>query len=240
MNADRIPRLDHLKRFYASLAVLEETLGGARRLSDCTGRMGWPKRGIYFFMESGEVRTDTGTGLRIVRVGTHAVSVGSRTRLWNRLSQHRGSARSGGGNHQGSIFRSIVGMALMKKDGHDCPSWSLSRRGTVPRDVRAREQPLEKAVSTVIGNMPFLWLAIEDEPGRDSRRGYVERNAIALLSNVAKRPIDTPSHSWLGHLCDVEKVRASGLWNSNHVDEAYAPAFLDTIDRLIDQMGRQA
>ena len=239
MNADRIPRLDHLKRFYASLAVLEETLGGARRLSDCTGRMGWPKRGIYFFMESGEVRTDTGTGLRIVRVGTHAVSAGSRTRLWNRLSQHRGSARSGGGNHQGSIFRSIVGMALMKKDGHDCPSWSR-RRGTVPRAVRAREQPLEKAVSTVIGNMPFLWLAIEDEPGRDSKRGYVERNAIALLSNVAKSPIDPPSHSWLGHLCDVEKVRASGLWNSNHVDEAYDPAFLDTIDRLIDQMGRQA
>ncbi len=130
-------------------------------------------------------------------------------------------------------------MALMKKDGHDCPSWSR-RRGTVPRDVRAREQPLEKAVSTVIGNMPFLWLAIEDEPGRDSKRGYVERNAIALLSNVAKSPIDPPSHSWLGHLCDVEKVRASGLWNSNHVDEAYDPAFLDTIDRLIDQMGRQA
>ena len=238
MHTDRCTRLDHLKRFYASLALLEETLGGARRLSDSSGRMRWPKRGIYFFMESGEVRTDTGNGLRIVRVGTHALTVGARTKLWHRLSQHRGPARSGGGNNRGSIFRGLVGTALMKKDDYDCPFWSQG--GSAPRDVREHEQPLERAVSKVIGAMPFLWLAIEDEPGRDSLRGYVERNAIALLSNVDKSSLDPPSHSWLGHLCAKALVRASGLWNSNHVDEAYDPAFLDSLDRLINRMGSQA
>lgn len=237
---DRHARLADLKRFYASLARLEKTLGGVRRLSECSGRMSWPRCGIYFFMETSEVRTDTGKGFRIVRVGTHALKAGARTRLWTRLAQHKGSARSGGGNHRGSIFREIVGSALIKKHSFDCPSWVGVRRRTVPRAVKKHEQPLEQAVSMVIGVMPFLWLAIEDEPGPDSDRGYVERNAIALLSNLDKHPIDPSSRSWLGRKCDRERVRASGLWNSNHIDEVYDPAFLGTLDRLIDQMGHHA
>jgi len=227
-------RQKHLKRFYALLATLEERQGGARRLSDCSGRMGWPKRGIYFFQEPGESRTDTGNGLRIVRVGTHALKAGSGTKLWTRLSQHRGQASSGGGNHRGSIFRLIVGTALIEKDGHIYPSWGQG--SSAPREIREGEQPLERAVSVVIGDMPFLWLAIGDEPGPDSLRGYIERNAIALLSNFGKQPIDPPSDTWIGHLCNRERVRISGLWNSNHVDETYEPAFLDTMARLIDQI----
>ena len=74
-------RLDHLVRFYDILATLERRIGGRRLLAECRGRMDWPLRGIYFFMEEGERRTDTGTGLRIVRVGTHALKAGSRTTL---------------------------------------------------------------------------------------------------------------------------------------------------------------
>ena len=84
--------------------------------------------------------------------------------------------------------------------------------------------------------MPFLWLAVEDEPGRGSLRGYIERNAIALLSNYGRHPIDQPSSSWLGHHCNREKVRASGLWNSNHVNEDYDPAFLGVLTRLVAEM----
>ena len=227
-------RLDDLKRFYSSLALLEKRLGGVRRLSDCSGRMKWPARGIYFFRETDEVRADTGDGSRIVRVGTHALKTGSKTKLWSRLRQHKGITRSGGGNHRGSIFRLIVGTALIKRDGFDYPSWG--KGGSAPREVTKRERPLERTVSMVIGDMPFLWLAIEDEPGPESQRGYVERNAIALLSNYGRHPIDPPSPSWLGHHCNREKVRTSGLWNSNHVDEAYDPAFLDIMARLIDEM----
>ncbi len=197
--------------------------------------MNWPNRGIYFFLEPGECRTDTGDGHRIVRVGTHALKSGSATKIWTRLSQHRGPARSGGGNHRGSIFRLIVGTALIEKDGHDYSSWGQG--SSAPREIRDSEQPLECAVSEVVGEMPCLWLGIEDEPGPDSLRGYIERNAIALLSNFGKSPLDPPSQDWLGHFCNRERVRASGLWNSNHVDEDYDPAFLDTLEIFADQMG---
>ncbi len=227
-------RAHYLERFYGLLTDLEHNLGGARKLSDCSGRIFWPQRGVYFFQEAGERRSDTGDGRRIVRVGTHALKAGSGTKLWTRLSQHRGQARSGGGNHRGSIFRLIVGTASIERDGHDYPSWGQG--SSAPREIRAREQPLERIVSAVIGDMPFLWLAIGDKPGPDSLRGYIERNAIALLSNFSKEPLDPPSRDWLGHFCNRERVRVSGLWNSNHVDEAPEPAFLDTMERLIDQM----
>ena len=142
--------------------------------------------------------------------------------------------RSGGGNHHGSIFRKIVGAALIEKDGLNYPTWG--KGDTAPREVRKLEQPLERIVSTHIGEMPFLWLAVEDEAGPDSLRGYIERYTIALLSNWGKQPIDQPSSSWLGHHCNREKVRASGLWNSNHVNEDYDPAFLETLACLIDKM----
>ena len=196
--------------------------------------MKWPKRGVYFFRETDEVRADTGSGPRIVRIGTHALKTGSKTKLWTRLRQHKGVASSGGGNHRGSIFRLIVGAALIERDGLDYPTWG--KGDTAPREVRKREQLLEEMVSTVIGDMPFLWLAVEDEAGPESLRGYIERNAIALLGNYGKHPIDQPSSSWLGHHCNREKVRTSGLWNSNHVNEDYDSAFLETLACLIDEM----
>jgi hypothetical protein len=46
-------RLQDLVRFYSILDSLEKTIGGARTLAACRGRMNWPKRGIYFFRECG-------------------------------------------------------------------------------------------------------------------------------------------------------------------------------------------
>lgn len=227
-------RLEHLKRFYAVLDELEDACGGARRLSDCYGRMSWPQRGVYFFREDGEHRSDTGRGPRIVRVGTHALNGNSKTKLWTRLSQHRGRQESAGGNHRGSIFRLIVGAALVDRHGRHCPTWGQGNNA--PAEIRAGETELEREVSHTIGAMPFLWITINDEPGPQSLRGYIERNAIALLSNFGKAPFDPPSESWLGHHCNRERVRKSGLWNSNHVDEAYEPAFLDQLAHLVSAM----
>ena len=229
-------RLEYLQEFYLLLGRLESASGGARLLGDCTGRQDWPRRGIYFFMEPGEERTDTGSGPRIVRVGTHALKAGSSTSLWTRLAQHRGQARSGGGNHRGSIFRLIVGTALIARDGIACASWD-DRRPSAPAAVRAGERALEQEVSRTIGAMPFLWLAVDDDPGPDSARGFIERGAIALLSNYGREPIDPPSPAWLGHHCSRERVRASGLWNNNHVDEQYDPAFLTRMEQLISESG---
>src|SRR5688572_3619015 len=109
-------RLDDLRRFYALLDRLERRAGGRRMLSACNGRMAWPRRGVYFFMEDGEERTNSGSGLRIVRIGTHALTERSGTTLWKRLSQHKGQQKSGGGNHRGSIFRLLVGSTLVNGD----------------------------------------------------------------------------------------------------------------------------
>ena len=228
-------RVKHLIRFYSILDELENNIGGARTLAGCSGRMAWPRRGVYFLRENGERRSDSGDGPRIVRVGTHALKAGSNTMLWTRLSQHKGVANTGGGNHRGSIFRLIVGSSLIRQQGDDYPTWG---EGSAARsEVRRSEQPLEREVSKVIGRMPFLWLAIEDEPGPESLRGYIERNAIALLSNYKKSPLDPASGAWLGHYCDRERVRSAGLWNSNHVEESYDPAFLDHIRRLVSEAG---
>ena len=234
--SDRITtaRVAHLRRFYDLLGELEERLSGTRRLCECSGSMSWPHRGVYFFQEPGEVRTGSGTGPRIVHVGTHAITAGSNTRLWGRLSQHRGSNRSGAGNHRSSVFRRLVGTALIARDKLECPTWDRDR---APDGLweREREQALERTVSTVIGEMPFLWLAIGDEAGSASLRGYIKRNSVALLGN---EPLDPPSRSWLGYHCDREKVRAAGIWNSNDVDKRPDPAFFDTLAGLIEQTER--
>ena len=225
-------RVGHLQRFYDCLQNLERRIGGSRSLAVCSGGMAWPERGVYFFMEPNETRSDSGRGLRVVRVGTHALKPGAKSTLWQRLNQHRGMA-AGGGNHRTSIFRLIVGTALIARDGLACPSWNDPKS---PTDVRnaALERDVEREVSAVIGRMPFLWLSIPDEPGPNSLRGYIEQNAIALLSNRRYEPLDPPSPDWLGHHCDRNRVSTSGLWNSNHVDEPYDPTFLDVMERLAE------
>lgn len=223
-------RLDDLRRFYGILGRVEAK-NGTRYLSACDGRMAWPRRGVYFFMEPGENRSDSGEGRRIVRVGTHALTATSRTTLWNRLSQHKGQDKSGGGNHRGSIFRLLVGSTLIDAM-NPCATWG--QKSSAPRNIRKAEEALERKVSTIIGAMPFLWLAVDDEPGPQSVRGRIERNAIALLSNLDKSALDPASAQWRGRACvrGGALVRDSGLWNQRHVNEDYDPSFLDVMEGL--------
>ena len=62
--------------FYSLLDRLAQRVGGPRLLKDCHGRMSWPQRGVYFFFETGESRSWSGSGPRITRVGTHALKSG--------------------------------------------------------------------------------------------------------------------------------------------------------------------
>lgn len=226
-------RLSDTRRFYDILARLEQHLGGKRRLAESHGRMKWPARGLYFFFEPGELRTTSGSGPCVVRVGTHALKAGSKSTLWKRLRQHRGTLRgkyAGGGNHRGSVFRLHVGTALIAKhnlSGAAVEHWAVGSSSPT-RHSRQDEYPLERQVSQHIRSMPFLWVGIEDAPAPDSLRGYIERNAIGMLSNYneSSRPIDPPSESWLGRWAANEAIRRSGLWNVNHVEQDYDPAFL--------------
>lgn len=216
-------------RFYRILQELENRIG-LHQLADCHGRMDWPTRGVYFFLEEGEVRSD-GLTRRVVRVGTHAVSAGSKTILWNRLSNHRGTAK-GTGNHRGSVFRRHVGTALLNRGDITLSPNTWGQSNSAPPEVRHAEQDVERAVSTHICAMPFLWVQAMDESGTESIRAILERNAIRLLSRASAcgTSADPASEAWLGHHAKHDAVRASALWNVRETTGNYDPGFLDLLE----------
>jgi hypothetical protein len=234
-------RREDLDRLYALLSRLADRVGGAQRLKNCDGYMDWPERGVYFFLEPGERRAGSDQR-RVTRVGTHAVSTGSGTSLWDRLKQHYGTGSASsdhphGGNHRGSVYRLRVGEAMIEQyDLHaEYPTWG-ARWSSIDRDrtaVRDEEYVLERRVSAYIREQPVLWVNLDDEPGPESDRAYVEENAIALLSNARGRPIDRRSPSWLGRYSASPAIRASGLWNVDHVEASYDPDFLDVLEGAV-------
>ncbi|MFC4247860.1 hypothetical protein ACFOZ7_13010 [Natribaculum luteum] len=229
-------REEDIERLYWLLEELEETVGGKQKLKDCTGYMDWPDRGVYIFFAPDEYR-ESGDQLRITRIGTHAVSEGSSTSLWNRLRTHRGAMRGtyeGGGNHRGSVFRKRVGEAFVERDSlhTEYPHWGEG--SSAKRERRLSELEMEQRVSDYLRDLPFLWLNVDDEPSADSQRAYIEQNTIALLSNYQRDAVDARSDDWLGKHSRSEKIRKSGLWNVNHVDEDYDPAFLDDVSAAIE------
>ena len=242
-------RADDVRGFYELLTLLEDRLGGTRILAESDGKMDWPRRGVYFFFEPGEGRSTSGEGSRVVRIGTHALNSRSKTTLWKRLRQHRGTLSgdyADGGNHRGSIFRQHLGLAVIQRDelmDETTSTWSYG--STASRDIRLHELSLEREVSEHIRKMPLLWVNVDDAPGPLSSRGLIEKNAIALLSNYptvgadteGTECIDPPSASWLGRYAKSEKVSRSGLWNSNHVDAGYEGEFLLVLEQLI--LGRK-
>ncbi len=236
-------RIDGLNRLYELLDDLRARVGGYRYLGRCSGRDDWPMRGVYFFFEESENR-EIGSDLRVVRVGTHAITTGSRRTLWSRLYAHKGHVEGthpGGGNHRGSIFRWHVGGALLRSRGYPArtgATWLLRDPPGGRAVVRDAEYPLERDVSTVIGTMPFLWVAVPDDPGPGSDRRFIEANCIALLSNRSRAPVDPPSQGWLGLSAENPKVRDSGLWLDKHVDDDYDLAFLSVLALYVVKMRR--
>lgn len=208
--------------FYSLLEELKQRPEGLRRLKELEKSF-VPSRGIYFFFEDGETRRNRTK--RVVRVGTHGLKDGSKSTLYGRLVQHRGTS-SGKGNHRGSVFRLHVGKALINKGMFTCPTWA--KGASANRDTVANEEALEKAVSDYIGNMEIVFLNIPDEPGPNSLRGYVERNAIGLLAYR-----EQSSASWLGLSTQNPAIVKSFLWNVNHIDYTPEEDFLKRLESLI-------
>ncbi len=230
-------RREDITRLYELLDELEQTVGGKQKLKDCTGYMDWPDRGVYFFFASGEHR-DAGDQLRITRIGTHAVSEGSSTSLWDRLRTHRGAKRGtyeGGGNHRGSVFRKRVGEAFVERDSlnGEYPHWG--KGSSAKRERRLDELEMERGVSDYLRDLPFLWLNVDDEPSAESERAYIERNTIALLSNYQREAVDARSDDWLGYHSRSKKIQKSGLWNVNHTEEEYNSEFLDDLADAVEE-----
>jgi hypothetical protein len=133
-------------------------------------------------------------------------------------------------------------MALIQRSNGSIqvPTWGKGQSAN--KEVKQQEAELERMVSAYIGQMPFLWLEVEDEPGPDSNRSVIERNSIVLLAGSdGCNPADRPGENWLGRYSTHRKIRESGLWNLNYVGEsdkpvAFSTDFLKVLRRHVDSM----
>lgn len=219
-----------LDKFYSLLRQLDSGVSSARQFGMCSGSLSWPSKGIYFFLDPSETRLLLPETPRVIRVGTHAVSEGSKSSLWQRLKTHKGNA-DGSGNHRSSIFRCHIGTAILKRENRAIPTW-----GDLPSSdpaVQTQEAELEQKVSAYLREMRVLWLDIADAPSKFSDRAYLEQNIIALLSGPGG-PIDVASENWFGYDCANPAVRRSALWNVNYTDFEYDPNFFNVLKHYIE------
>ena len=161
-----------------------------------------PTKGIYFFYEEGENSPHTGKQ-RIVRIGTHGASRTLKARI---KKDHYN------GNREGSIFRKYLGSALLKRGRASedrIGEWRKRRK----LSSRWREfEGIECKVSEVLRSKFFFRVVCVDS--LKERKMFEEK----LIATIAACPVCKPSDNWLGHFAWREKVRKSGLWNSNFVD----------------------
>ncbi|CPR19093.1 conserved protein of unknown function [Candidatus Filomicrobium marinum] len=221
-------RVEAMRELYQAIDKRRRT-GGMFTLSEL-GMKKLPVRGVYIFIDKSE-RNFLGRRGRIVRIGTHAVSEGSKSTLRNRLRNHAG-LRDGTGNHRGSIFRLHVGRAVLERENASAalPSWGEGQ--DAPIHVRAHEVSMEQLVSDYLKKLEVLVLDIDDTPSKHSLRAIVERQLIALCSE-SLIPIDRPSKAWLGLSSPMRLIAESGLWNLRDVGRAYDPQGQGSVRDLI-------
>jgi hypothetical protein len=182
--------------------------------------------GLYFFYEDGEASSHSPDG-RIVRIGNHPRKQDG---LKKRLNMHyRGSKNS-------SVFRKFLGGAIMRQENPNNPCLlpGPGQGHWEKQDIHACEKckPTETKVTDLLERtFRFRCLKIDDL----ALRNIMEEKLVATASicRVCK-----PSKDWLGKYAYAEKVRSSGLWNSNYVFEVEKrlnPYDLKKLQELIGQ-----
>lgn len=193
-----------------------------------------PTQGVYFFFDPREPTRFSRRLPRLVRIGTHRVSRGSKATLRDRLRAHFGTS-DGTGNHRSSVFRLHVGEALIRKnDTRDLfPHWGKGQ--AADKSISDSEKELERDVSAYISALHVLCIEVADRATKSSARSKIERLAIALFTErqVALEP---PSKEWLGLFSAHRVIAQTGLWN---VKDTGAKADLQIID-LISERIRQS
>jgi len=182
--------------------------------------------GLYFFYEKGESSLHAPDG-RIVRIGNHPRA---QDRLRTRLGDH---LRSGPGAKNGSVFRRYLGGALLRRrdptsaclrPGPGLGHWERqdAKACGMCADVEAEVQ------AYMTENLYFRCVRIDD---------LLERNRFEafLIAAVAACQLCGPSRHWLGLHAYPQTVRASGLWNVQHVDgPSVTTRELDQFAELVD------
>ena len=178
-----------------------------------------PSNGIYFFFEKGQKITINGKEYdRIVRIGINEKQGNFRKRI-------RGHYK---GNIEGSVFRENIGWALLERDGIKPREIYKTKR----RYKQANSGgPLEEKISKYFSEtLTFKAFAIDHE-----KLAAYEETLIAVLSIYYQYKIwrkELKLGNWLGlySYSRKDKIRRSGLWNSNNVVlvKSFIPLLFET------------
>lgn len=229
--ADYVQNESHITdavEFYKELYYLADKTGGIRTFNDCSGKLYWPERGVYFIVDFNERSIISNNCPRIVRIGTHAVSLGSKTTLWHRLKTHKGT-NNGSGNHRGSIFRLHVGNAIIQKEKLICNTWGIGQSAS--KETREQEQTIEHLVSDYIGQLGIIVLDVDGLSSATNQRAFIEKNSIALISSL-NSSFNFSSVDWLGNHSPRKEISDSCLWNINYIDSHYDNSFLHVFQQF--------
>ncbi len=199
--------------------TVHRELGG---LLSRKGRVGYgvPKNGLYFWYEENEL--GHGGKQRITRVGTHQ----KQDRLPARINEHFGGVR------EGSVFRKHLGGVLIKLNREPEPeikAW-YKRRKENSRFIDPKFKYYEEEVTNQAKDSSYRVLKVDDS----NDRLQLEEKLIALFSHCEACP---PSKKWLGNYAYRKEIRASGLWNINHVhsDNEFTRSDLPRLLQLVDK-----
>lgn len=221
-------RLSDLRKLY-DLVDVARSKANSFLLGDLPSRK-LPDRGVYIFLDPDE-RNFAGSRGRIVRIGTHAISEGSKSLLRTRLRAHLGQLDRSG-NHRASIFRLHVGRAILERDFGQkrLSTWGVGQ--DAPKRVRALELKHEKRVSEYLARLEVVVLPVSDAANKYSLRSVVERQLIALCSE-SLQPIDHASKAWLGRHSPSSLIVKSGLWNLRDVGSQYDPDGVGSVSDIL-------
>jgi hypothetical protein len=186
-----------------------------------------PESGIYFFFEKGE-ECPLQKGLsRIVRIGTANYG-----QFRSRISQHyllEERKMNFDAHHSKpsdrSIFRKNLGRAILNRNEDSyLQVWNIDFQITENRNnfwqLRkiSKEWQIEEEITSILrSDFSFRYLdlstVLENLPNRFQY--LLEEHLIGTLGHCS---YCGPSETWLGLFSPEPKIRASGLWQVQHLD----------------------
>lgn len=166
------------------------------------------ENGIYILFEKDEFGHD---GDRIVRIGSHT----GNDNLKKRLEEHFYKE-----NKDRSIFRKNIGRALLnKKNDRYLGVWDIDfTKSEVKKKYgellnKVYQESIEKEVSKyIIDNFTFSVIEVLDK----RERLNTEKSIINIVSACEEC---NASDNWLGRFSTIEKIKSSGLWQTQHIKE---------------------